>query len=75
MSKLLPYADFKWCNTINVEQILNYDENAETCQTVYILDVDLEYPKELRNKHNDYPLAPELIKVKADMLSSKSRAL
>ena len=28
-----------------------------------ILEVDLEYPKELHNLHNDYPLAPEQIKV------------
>ena len=26
-----------------------------------ILEVDLEYPKELHNLHNDYPLAPERI--------------
>ena len=25
----------------------------------YILEVDLEYPKKLRELHNDYPLAPE----------------
>ena len=25
----------------------------------YNLEVDLEYPKELHELHNDYPLAPE----------------
>ena len=34
-----------------------------------ILEVDLEYPKKLHNLHNDYPLAPEKVKVKEEMLS------
>lgn len=34
-----------------------------------ILEVDLEYPEELHNLHNDYPLAAEKLKVNNDMLS------
>ena len=34
-----------------------------------ILEVDLEYPKELHELHNDYPLAVEKIKVTKEMLS------
>ena len=34
-----------------------------------ILEVDLEYPKELHNLHNDYPLGAEKVKVTESMLS------
>ena len=54
MSKPLPTHGFKWMN----ENELNVWE-----KTPCILEVDLEYPKELHDLHNDYPLAPEQIVV------------
>ena len=35
----------------------------------YFLEVDLEYPDELHEFHNDYPVAPEKLTVSSDMLS------
>ena len=32
-------------------------------------EVDLEYPRELHDLHNDYPVAPEKAKVSKNMLS------
>ena len=29
----------------------------------YFLEVDLEFPEDLHSLHNDYPLAPERIKI------------
>ena len=35
---------------------------------VCALEVDLEYPKELRELHNDYSLAPDKIEIKRGIL-------
>ena len=33
------------------------------------LEVDLDYPKQLQELHNDYPLAPDKTEIKREMLS------
>ena len=38
----------------------------------YILVADLEYPSELHDLHNDYPLAPEKLEINENMLSNYS---
>ena len=68
MSQYLPTGGFKWLkqNKINDLNLSKYDtENKKGL----ILEVDLEYPKELHDLHNDYPLAAEKIKVEKEMLS------
>ena len=40
----------------------NLDSIAENSRVRYILEVDLEYCKELHDSHNDYPLCPEKLK-------------
>ena len=37
------------------------------------LEVDLAFPDELHELHNDYPLAPEKFAVSPDMLSKHSK--
>ena len=68
MPQYLPTCGFKWltANQINKLDIhsLNPDEEEGL-----ILEVDLEYPHELHDLHNDYPLAVEKMKVTKDMLS------
>ena len=63
MSQILPLEGFK-CTSSEID-ILNVPEDSELG---YILEVDLEYPKEMHDKHNLYPLAPEHVQVNDDML-------
>ena len=73
-SQYLPRSDFQWLsqdavNTFNVQEI------SDDSNTGYILEVDLEYPTEIHDYHNDYPLAPERLTVTHDMLSPYSKEI
>ena len=68
MSQYLPINNFKWVKDINkIEQKLTNIKNNST--TGYVLEVDLEYPQELHDFYNDYPLATEKINIPKEWLS------
>ena len=54
MSKLLPTSGFKW---------MTDDELDNWKHLSCILEVDLEYPEDLHDLHNDYRLATEHVKI------------
>ena len=68
MTQYLPYGGFKW---LSKKEIDEFDLNLikENSSTGYILEVDLEYPSELHDFHNDYPVAREKLEISQDMLS------
>ncbi|GBM23420.1 hypothetical protein AVEN_188767-1 [Araneus ventricosus] len=57
MSQPLPVNNFEWLSPeeISLQQICQTPDDATTG---YILEVDMEYPPELHDLHNNYPLAP-----------------
>lgn len=60
MSKPLPTHGFKWMDTVELDNWKNH-----SC----ILEVDLEYSVDLHDLHNDYPLAPESLKLEGSVVN------
>lgn len=69
MSQYLPTGNFKWLSQKKIDG-LNLDKYEKESKKGLILEVDLEYPEQLHDLHNSYPLAPEQIKVQKNMLSN-----
>ena len=69
MSQYLPTGGFKWLKQNKIDN-LDLGKYYEQSKKGLILEVDLEYPNELHDIHNDYPLAPEKVKVTENMLSN-----
>ena len=69
MSQYLPTGGFKWLKQNKIDN-LDLGKYNEQSKKGLILEVDLEYPNELHDIHNDYPLAPEKVKVTENMLSN-----
>ena len=68
MSQYLPTGKFKWLSQNKIKKT-NLDKYTDNSDKGLILEVDLEYPQDLHNLHNDFPLGPEKIKVDKNMLS------
>ena len=54
MSKQLPTSGFEWMTADEL-----HDRKHLSC----FLEVDIEYPEDLPDRHNDYPLASERVKI------------
>ena len=61
MSQKLPTHGFKWID-VDIPEVKKLLKKKDT-KIGYIFEVDLEYPSSLWEEHNDYPLAPDRIKL------------
>ena len=63
MIQPLPVYGFKFIRNVSKiaeGSIKNYDEDSDKG---YILEVDVEYPKNLHDLHSDLPFLPERMKI------------
>ena len=91
MSQEMPDGEFEWvsqdeCRTM--EQTLNFadgriamfdlgifDHRVFDEKKSFILEVDLEYPPELHERDDDYPLAPEVMTIEPEITGEKQHNL
>ena len=66
LSQCLPYGRFEW---VKNPENFNLEDVKEDSDIGHILEVDIEYSKELLDLNNDYLLCVEKLVVKEDMLS------
>ena len=68
MIKELPVDDFRFLNDeeIALFDIIRVDPNG---RTMYLFQVDLLYPSELQDEHNDLPSCPNYFEITKDILS------
>lgn len=74
MRQPLPSCNFRW---LTREEANHLDVSAieDEAEIGYVLDVDLMYPHECHESHDDYPLAPENLTITSDMLSPYCKVL
>jgi len=59
MNQCLPLREFQWVDiTSKIDKY--WWRVADDAPTGYILEVDLEYPEEFHDRHNDLPFCPEV---------------
>ena len=66
MSEYLPYGEFEWLKNFDELDVMSIIKKSDAG---YILEVYLEYPKELHDLHNCCPLATQKLTITNDILS------
>ena len=64
--EMLPVGDFCFVFDISINELLHHPDSSSVG---YFCEVDLEYPSEIHDQQQDYPLAPEKTLVKDDWLN------
>ena len=66
MLQMLPLDSYTWNDTKTLVEVLNTGDDSDFG---FFVEVDLEYPPELRDQHNDLLPAPEKLPIQQSWLS------
>ena len=66
MSESLPYDEIKFDNDVKLEDILNTPDDSDIG---YLIEVDLKYPNNIKEKTKNFPFCPENKKISPDKFS------
>lgn len=70
MCQKLPHKDFRWGDAETFDPFQDWGDD-----TGAYVEVDVEYPSELHDLHQDLPLAPENVNITKDWLSQTQRGM
>lgn len=81
MLQPLPVGGFRWMLDNELDGLVNRlqlpvdhaNHVGVDNELGYILEVDLDYPASLHDEHNDFPMAPEKVRITESMLSEYCR--
>ena len=74
----LPYDSFEWVDEDDFSKVVNevvsstQKDTPADDETGYILEVDLNYPIDVHDKHSQFPFAPESVRITPSKLSPYS---
>ena len=71
MNKFLATCGFKWIVPNDFDLNKYSSNNLKDC----VLKIEIKYPKQLCDIHNDYPLAADKIETKREILSNYQRKI
>lgn len=75
MSLKLPTGNFEWEENIpNIDELTNYIEKLNTMKGCF-LEVDLDYPKEIHDKHKDLPFCAQKSEIVNEISKTKTKKL
>ena len=68
MCEPMPMKSFKWLNQLEIESFQLQNIKSDSKRVTFLKQI--QFPNELHDMHNDYPMCAEHLDITGDMLST-----